>query len=145
MALRRVFSIFKRVVNKNITKWNELHEKKLNSLRNKHNNKRQQCTSVEIDPIQNYSHKILTGDEHSALVNGLAFVYRNSSFDEKTFISNVESLFVSLLGRCTDKFDWEKCDANEQTTYSLARQQLQYATRFRTTANTFKRRAIQEL
>ncbi|CAF4181792.1 unnamed protein product, partial [Rotaria sordida] len=141
----RMQTIFQQLINENIFKWNTVHHNKLVSLRNEYNQQGQQSNSTSINPIRNYSHRILTDDEHSALVNGLDFVYRNSSFDEKSFISNVENLFVSLLGRCTDKFDWEEREATEKTVYNLTPEQLQYAAKLRSISDRFKRQAKHEL
>ena len=98
-----------------------------------------------IDPIKNYSKRKLTIREHSVLVNGLDFVYRRPSFNEKDFISSVETFFVSLLERCTDKYDWKEKKFDENTTYNLTPEQLQYAAKLRSISDRFKRNAAKEL
>ena len=89
--------------------------------------------------------RFFTDDEHEALINGLDYVNHNSTFDEKSFICNVENLFVSLLGHCKDRPHWEKRDTNERTLYKLTPQQVQYATKLRSISDRFKRNAILEL
>ncbi|CAF3920384.1 unnamed protein product, partial [Rotaria sp. Silwood1] len=125
-------------------KWNVTHNRKLESLRTEYNRTQEDPHISSIDPIKNYSKRKLTTKEHSALVNGLDYVYHNPSFNEKDFISNVETFFVTLLGRCTDKYDWEEKELDENITYNLTPEQLQYAAKLRSISDRFKRNAAKE-
>ncbi|CAF4033849.1 unnamed protein product [Rotaria sp. Silwood1] len=128
----------------NSKKWNVTHNRKLESLRTEYNRTQEDPHISSIDPIKNYSKRKLTTKEHSALVNGLDYVYHNPSFNEKDFISNVETFFVTLLGRCTDKYDWEEKELDENITYNLTPEQLQYAAKLRSISDRFKRNAAKE-
>jgi hypothetical protein len=55
---------------------------------------------------------MLLKEENDALIDGLEFVYPITQFDDKTFNSNMETLFVKVLGHCADKKEWEKCDVD---------------------------------
>ena len=125
-------------------KWIDTYNKKLESLRNEYNRTRYYWKRSSIDPIKNYSKRKLTTREHSVLVNGLDFVYDNPSFNEKDFISNVETFFVSLLGCCTDKYEWEEKDTDENVTYNLISKHLQCADKLRSISDRFKRNAVKE-
>jgi hypothetical protein len=57
----------------------------------------------DLSPIKNLSKRILTIEELNILENGLNFVVPNRRFDELSFISNIETCFVNLLGYTTDK------------------------------------------
>jgi hypothetical protein len=85
------------------TTWTETHLNKLHTLRNLRNSppitKR---STILISPIKNYSKRVLTNEEIFALENGLDFTLPSVTFDEDTFIVNIETLFVNLLGHCSD-------------------------------------------
>lgn len=136
--------IFEKLISKKSKNWMITHNRKLESLRNEYNQTQEDPNISSIDPIKNYSKRKLTTKEHSALVNGLDYVYHNPSFNEKDFISNVETFFVALLGRCTDKYDWEEKELDENITYNLTPEQLQYAAKLRSISDRFKRNAAKE-
>ncbi|CAF2144860.1 unnamed protein product [Rotaria magnacalcarata] len=137
--------IFEKLILKKSKNWIVTHNRKLESLRTEYNRTQEDPNISSIDPIKNYSKRKLTSQEHAALINGLDFVYHNLSFNDKDFISNVETFFVSLLGRCTDKYDWEEKDIDDNTIYNLTPEQLQYAAKLRSISDRFKRNAIKEL
>ena len=137
-------NIFKIVISRKSRKWVERHRKKLNSLREKHCPRQHHTHISSIDPVKNYSYRKLTQKEHSALIYGLDFVHENPYFDDKDFMGNLETFFVSLLGRCTDKFDWEEKEIDEGTTYNLTPEQLQYAGKLRSISNRFMKQAAKE-
>ena len=138
-------SILEQVIEKNRKEWEQRRQKKLNSLRIEYNEKARSTTSNDIDPVKNYSDKIFTDAEREALINELDYVNHNSTFDEKSFICNVENLFVSLVRHCIDRPHWKKRDTNERTLYKLTPQQVQYATKLKSISDRFKRSAILEL
>ncbi|CAF2134469.1 unnamed protein product [Rotaria magnacalcarata] len=138
-------NIFESLILEKSSNWTSTHKKKLESLRNEYNHKQHDSNISSIDPIKNYSHRKLTPKEHTILINGLDFVHQHSSFDEKDFISNIETFFVTLLGRCTDKYDWEEKELDEKTTYNLTPEQLQYAAKLRSISDRFKRNAAKQL
>ncbi|CAF1309319.1 unnamed protein product [Rotaria magnacalcarata] len=80
--------------------WNNTHTKELNDFRpigSLH------TVINKINPIKNLSKKVLTKEENEVLLNELEFVYPTTHFDDETYISYIETLFVNLLGHCTDK------------------------------------------
>ena len=54
-----------------------------------------------------------------------------------SFISNIETCYVNLLGHCTDKKEYEK-DINERITYNLTTTQLEFPNKIRSTCNNFR-------
>ncbi|CAF4078830.1 unnamed protein product, partial [Rotaria sp. Silwood2] len=80
----------------------------------------------------------LTDKEINILENGLNFVLPDKEFDEMTFISNIETCFVNLLGHCTEKKDYEEKDIDEPITYNLTPVQLQFASKIRSICNNFR-------
>ncbi|CAF2010419.1 unnamed protein product [Rotaria magnacalcarata] len=137
--------IFEKLILKKSKNWIVIHNRKFESLRTEYNRTSDDPNISSTDLIKNYSKRKLTSQEHAALINGLDFVYHNLSFNDKDFVRSVETFFVSLLGRCTDKYDWEEKDIDENTIYNLTPEQLQYAAKLRSISDRFKRNAIKEL
>ncbi|CAF4609946.1 unnamed protein product, partial [Rotaria sp. Silwood2] len=136
--------IFETIISQKSRDWINTHHIKLESLRQKQFYRQHHVHETSIDPVKNYSSRRLTPTEHSALINGLDFVHKSPYFDDKDFISNMETFFVSLLGRCTDKYDWEDKELDEITTYNLTPEQLQYAAKLRSISNRFMKQTAKE-
>ena len=121
--------------------WSTIHYRKLELLRQRQNLSLPPPTNITpyvIEPIKNFSNRSLTNDEYEALSNGLDYVQHTTKYDQKTFISNMECLFVNLLGHCTDKHDYEEIDSNKPIEYKMTPQQLQYASKMRSICENFK-------
>lgn len=58
-----------------------------------------------------------------------------------SFISNIETCFVNLLGHCTDKKDYE-LNEDDEPTYNLTPEQLLYANKIRSACNNFRTNTI---
>ena len=84
---------------------------------------------------------MFANNEINILENGLNFVWPAKRFDNMTFISNIDTFFVNLVGRCTDKKDFDDIDVDERITYNLAPVQLQYASKIRSICNNFRMNA----
>ena len=130
--------IFHKLIEQKSLEWTNKHNKKLNSLRSQYQSNQSNSYLTSIEPIKNLSSRKLSTSEHNALIHGLDFVYRNPKFREKEFISNVETFFVSLLGRCTHKFDWEEKEMDENTMFNMTAEQLKVAAKLRSSSNRFK-------
>jgi hypothetical protein len=115
----------------------ETHFKKLTKLRDEQHPAIKSVKSI-LSPITNLSKRILTDNEINILENGLNFVLPDNKFDEMTFISNIETFFVELLGHCTDKKDYEEKEVDEEITYNLTPIQLQFANKIRSVCNNFR-------
>ncbi|CAF3620444.1 unnamed protein product [Rotaria socialis] len=122
------------VTERHITKLNKLRELKNFSEDIKH-------SSTTISPIKNYSKRVLTRDETLALENGLDFIFPSLKFDDETFIANIETLFVNLLGYCSEKTDYDELDLDERISYNLTPEQLCLATKLRKSCDTFRQHA----
>ncbi|CAF3057869.1 unnamed protein product [Rotaria sp. Silwood2] len=121
--------------------WKETHLKKLNALRELNlplSNKR---SPIYISSIKNYSKRVLTIKELLALRYGLDYVLPIVTFDDETFIANIETLFVNLIGHCSDKKDYDECDIDEAIIYNRTPEQLFVANRLRKHCDTFKQHA----
>ncbi|CAF1553686.1 unnamed protein product [Adineta ricciae] len=94
-------------------------------------------TPYNIQPIKNLSRKQLSEEETLALSNGLDYVYPNRKINMPSFISNIETCFVNVLGHCTNRPDYEERDADETTIYNLTPTQLQAATKLRKICDKF--------
>ncbi|CAF1562230.1 unnamed protein product [Adineta ricciae] len=136
----RVERIIHRIVASKELEIKESHQNKLNKFRNKQRPASEPNKST-LSPITNLSKRILTDKEISILENGLNFVLPADKFDEMTFISNIETFFVELLGHCTDKRDYEEKDVDEEIKYNLTPIQLQYANKIRSVCNNFRHNA----
>ena len=99
-------------------------------------------TDISISPIKNYSKRILTTEETTALENGLDFVFPSIKFDQETFIANVETLFVNLMGHCSDKHDYDERDIDEKISYNLTPEQLSLSIKLRKICDTFRQQAL---
>ena len=113
------------------------HLKKLNRLRNKQQGTNRSIKSF-LSPITNLSKRNLTDKEINILENGLNFVLPDNRFDEITFISNIETFFVNLLGHCSEKKEFEEKEDDEEITYNLTSVQLQAANKIRSICNNFR-------
>ncbi|CAF1943380.1 unnamed protein product [Rotaria magnacalcarata] len=102
-------------------------------------------TKLKEKIITNLSNYQLTPEETATLQNGLDYIHPPTKFDDKTFISNIETYFVNILGHATDKRDYEEREENEKITYNLTPKQLAGANEIRTTCNNFRRAAIKEI
>ena len=98
----------------------------------------QPISSIHIQPVKNFSKRHLTKEEEDILTLGLDYVHPSTNFDQETFISNMECLFVNLLGHCTDKRDYEEVDPRNPIEYKMTPHQLQYATKLRRLCDTFQ-------
>ena len=89
-------SIITQIVSKSNTNVEMRHVSKLlNHLReNKFGNGRR---IPKLDPVTNLSSRILTREEHDALINGLHHVCPSENFDELQFVCNMEYLYARLL------------------------------------------------
>ncbi|CAF4212293.1 unnamed protein product, partial [Rotaria sordida] len=116
------------VVLEHATHWGETHQNKLDNMRFISNNPQTinnlPTGQPPINSVTNLSKKILTNDELQALSNGFDFVCPSNSIDEESFISNIETFFVNLLGYITDKPGYEAKDANEPIFYKMTPIQL---------------------
>ena len=128
------------------TSWIEIHLTKLNKLRNlKRSSSNLKCSTNLPSPIKNYSQRILTKDEIIALENGLDFVLPSLTFDDETFIANVETLFVNLLGYRSEQNEYEERDIDKKITYNLTPEQLSIANKLRKFCDTFKQHAKESI
>ncbi|CAF1659013.1 unnamed protein product [Adineta ricciae] len=150
-----IFSRVLRIANERVTskteEWTNGHQGKLDLARtraqkraqvqvtrNKHiTGRNSPPTPYNIEPIKNLSNKQLSKDEFLALSNGLDYVYPNKKINMPSFISNIETCFVNILGHCTNRPDYEEKDADEATTYNLTPIQLQSATKLRKICDKF--------
>ena len=139
----RVLRIIDKLVVQKEREVNIRHSRKLTNLRLSQQSTNNNSINQQISVITNLSNKILTNQEIDILNKGLEFVYPSTKFDEITFISNIETYFVNLLGYCTDKKDYCEKDADEQPTYSLTPTQLHNANRIRSICNNFHSKANQ--
>ena len=83
------------------------HLKKLNRLRKEQLTSNCSFKSI-ISPITNLSERNLTNEEINILEKELNFVVPDNDFDELSFISDIETCHVNLLGHCTDKKEYDK-------------------------------------
>ncbi|CAF1245690.1 unnamed protein product [Didymodactylos carnosus] len=100
--------------------------------------------SSTIDPVMNLSQRGLSMEEKDALIGGLSYVFPTDRFDEETFIANVETLFVSLVGYCTESHDSKEKETDEEIMCNRTPQQLTYATKLRSMSDSFWRRSKRE-
>ena len=141
LTVMKIKLICRQLVKQKSTKWSLIHKRKIDSLR-KWKTSLARKTKNQSKPsniITNLSNRQLSTDEISALKQGLDFVLPPTKFDDHTFISNIETYFVNLLGHATDKREYEEKDDNEVTTYNLTPTQIEYANKLRTVCNTFRR------
>ncbi|CAF1601783.1 unnamed protein product, partial [Didymodactylos carnosus] len=135
----RIRTIIKELEKEKEIVFRNRHGKKLEMLRTLQklpsNIKRKTITT---SPIKNYSKRTLTHDETVALENGLDFILPSLTFDEESFISNIETLFVSLLGKCSDKNDYEERESDELIVYNLTPEQLKLSNKLRKLCDTFR-------
>ncbi len=78
--------------------------------------------------VNNFSKKVLTNDEYEDPANGMDFVYPSSGINEESFIGNIESYFINLMGYVTDK----------PTTYKMTPDQLLCASKLRSVYEKFR-------
>ncbi|CAF1399640.1 unnamed protein product, partial [Didymodactylos carnosus] len=119
--------------------WLDVHTKKLNILRSLN----KLCSSTKQTPrlissVKNLSKRTLSENEIKALENGLDYVYPSLRFDEETFISNIETCFVTVLGRTTDKCDYDEKDSDEDVIYNMSPTQLKFANKMRNICDSFR-------
>jgi hypothetical protein len=138
----QVLIILNEMATERITSWTATHLKKLNTLRQlKYPSSNVTQTTVTVSPIKNYSKRVLTADETLALENGLDFILPSLRFDEETFIANIETLFVNLLGYCSEKTDYDEREIDEKISYNLTPEQLCLANKLRKMCDTFRNHA----
>jgi hypothetical protein len=137
LHIARINRIISKIITDKEKTVKETHLKKLNVLRE---TQQSNIRSDKLDnsPITNISKRILTEDEIDLLEKGLNFVFPSKKFDELSFISNIETYFVNLLGHCTDKKDYDVKDEDEQISYNLTPDQLRYANKLRSICNQFR-------
>ena len=124
------------------TSWIQTHAKKLHQLRCLKRSPSNSKNSTNLpSPIKNYSQRILTKDEITALENGLNFVLPSLTFDEETFIANIETLFINLMGYSSEKSAYEERDIDEKITDNLTPEQLSIANQLRKFCDTCKQHA----
>ena len=85
----------------------------------------------KISPVNDFSKRVLTKDELQVLENAVDYIYLSNKLDGASFISNIETFFINLLGYRTDNKDCFKTDSEEQLTYNLTPTQLQYSSKIR--------------
>ena len=141
-SFNQTSTIIKEIDNEKVTLWTESHLNKLNTLRElKNSSSITKNLTTSVSPIKNYSKRILTTEEILALENGLDFIFPSLRFDQETFIANIETLFVNLLGYCSDKMDYDECDIEEKIIYNLTPDQLFLANKLRKICDTFRKNA----
>jgi hypothetical protein len=147
LTLIKLKSIFKQLIQQKDYDWNTSHECKLNSLREKKNATSEQTTTSTspLKTVTNLSNRQLTNEESSILEQGLDFVFPPTKFDDRTFIANIETYFVNLLGHVTEKRDYEEKDENDPILYNLTPNQLECINKLRSTCNTFRKTAINSI
>ena len=155
LTLIKLKSIFQQMIKQRVDTWVKTHAGKLQSLRgekekdlpkNNHKNNNNNTILPDTPPIiTNLSTRQLTEEETSVLQQGLDFVFPPTRFDDRTFIANMETYFVNLLGHATDKRDYETKEEEEQTIYHLTPTQLQCANKLRSSCNSFRYGAMREI
>lgn len=141
-----IFKIVNEIVKEKETTLITRHNKKLNKLR-KEKNSSTETTNFNINDsaIKNYSRRILTTDEKVALINGLDFVFPSTSFNDETFIANIETFLANLLGYAKGNKEIDEHDEDEKITYNLTPEQLLTASKLRRYCDTFKQHAKKSL
>jgi len=140
-VLKNISTIIKEMSDEKEIIWKETHLKKLNALRELNLPLNNKHSPIYISSIKNYSKRVLTIKELLALRYGLDYVLPIVTFDDETFIANIETLFVNLIGHCSDKKDYDECDIDEAIIYNLTPEQLFVANRLRKHCDTFKQHA----
>jgi hypothetical protein len=146
IILNEVLLIINEIDKEKVTSWTETHLKKLNTLRElkiPHSNNKHSL--ISISPVKNYSKRVLTMHEISALENGLDFIFPSITFDQESFIANIETLFVNLLEYCTDKSEYDERDIDEKVTYNLTPEQLCVANKLRKICDTFRQHVMKSI
>ena len=142
VAIDQISQIITEIEKEKETSWTQTHVKKLTKLRClKGSPSYSTCSTNLHSPIKNYSQRTLTKDEITALENGLDFVLPSLTFDEETFIANIEMLFINLMRYCSEKSECEERNIDEKITYNLIPEQLSIASQLRKFCDTFKQHA----
>ena len=77
-----------------------------------------------------------------ALENSLEFVFPSLKLDSETFIANIETLLVNLLGYCSENNDYDELDINEHISYNLTPEQLCVANKLSEMCDRFRQHAM---
>ncbi|CAF1393154.1 unnamed protein product [Didymodactylos carnosus] len=101
--------------------------------------------TIQLDPIINLSHRILTELEHDALKFGLHHVFPPEKFDQKQFICNMEYFYARLLNLRTAYHHYDQKSANEKVLHHLSAEQLGAASQLRSNAISFQRSATKQM
>ena len=123
LLICRIERIINKIVLFKEKKIRTTHLKKLNNLQNKQQGINKSIKSM-LSPITNLSKRNLTDKEINILENELNFVLPDNRFDDMTFISNIETFFVNLLGHCNEKKEFKEQENDEEITYNLTPVQL---------------------
>ena len=119
----RSITIVERFVNEHAINVSSTHEEKFRKLQSaqpaSNDTMAQIPSKYPIQPVHNYSRRILTSDEINILSNGLDYVLAESKSVEETFICNIETCFYNHLGRTTETRDYERKSADEKVNYRL--------------------------
>lgn len=142
----RLHSITEEIVSKRMKKVQRRHDSKLNGLlKSKVSSLLGYSSKKRLNPVTNLSNRVLTVDEHRALIQGLHHVYPNERFDQAKFVCNIEFFYARLLNFRTEYRDYERKEAKTEVVHQLSSVQLNAASRFRSTANSVQRTAQIEL
>ena len=144
LVFSRLHSITEEIVFKRSKQVQARHDSKLDQLRNSKVSLLGR-SQVKLDPVTNLSNRVLTADEHQALIQGLHHVYPSERFDQAKFVCNIEFFYARLLNFRTDYRDYERKEAKAEVIHQLSSVQLNAASRFRSTANSVQRSAKIEL
>ncbi|CAF1625156.1 unnamed protein product, partial [Didymodactylos carnosus] len=98
-----------------------------------------------VNPILNYSKRVLSEQEEKALVNGLIHVYPSTTLNKRDLISSIEYFYTKLLGFKTEYRDYERKDVNEIISHKLTPVQINGAMKLRRITDNFINHTEREL